>query len=122
MSEVDELFGSDDGAKPNRALVLTLVASGVLLTLVGLACSILPGGVLILLGFHYADREVDRVEAGYLAESDRPEVERLRLGAQLAVVWLFVVTFAQFMLFQMGFYEAFWDMAILAFRTAIGGG
>ncbi|TNE90181.1 MAG: hypothetical protein EP330_08980 [Deltaproteobacteria bacterium] len=120
MSDVDELFGADDGAKPNTALVTALLASGVTLSVLGLACSVLPGGALILFGFHYADRELDRVDSGYLAEADRPKVQQLRMLAQVAVVWLLIAIVAQLVLLSIGVYDGLWGAAILAARTLLG--
>lgn len=117
MSQVDELFGGDDAAKPNIGLVTGLLASGFALSVLGLACSVLPGGVLILFGYHYADRELDRVDSGYLPEAERPRIARLRAAAQVAVVWLLLATAVQLYLLGRGFYGPLWDLAI----TALGG-
>ena len=120
MNDVDELFGAEDAARPNRALVLTLLGSGLVLSIAGLACTVLPGGVLILLGFHYADREVDRVETGYLAEADRPVAVSLRVAAQAIVVFLVIITILQIVLFQNGLYDALWGSFFLTIREGLG--
>jgi hypothetical protein len=120
MSDVDDLFGSEDGARPNRALVFTLLCAGLLLSLVGLFCTVLPGGVLTLLGFHYADRDVDRVDTGYLSEADRPAAVRLRTAAQAGVIVLVIVSILQLVLFQEGFYDALWGSFFLTLREGLG--
>ncbi|MFT4627159.1 MAG: hypothetical protein ACI8PZ_005840 [Myxococcota bacterium] len=92
--EVDELFGGEDAPKPRAALVLVLLVTGVVLSVAGLLCSAAPGGVLVLLAWMFIEKELDRVDSGYLAESDRPAVVRLRvvtLVGLLLVVAIFVV-------------------------------
>ena len=114
MSQIDDLFDGEDAAEPNIPLVATLLATGAALAVLGLACTSIPGGVLVLLGFHYADLELDRVDSGYLPESERPRVQRLRTVALIGVVFLAVVIVAQNTLLCMGFYDEFWGTALRA--------
>ena len=91
---VDELFGAEDTPTPRSGLVLSLLGSGLLLAFLGLACSTAPGGLLVLLAWMFVEKELDRVDSGYLAEADRAAVLRLRwvtLAGLFMVVALFVL-------------------------------
>ena len=93
--EVDELFGEGEGApKPRTALVLTLLSTGVLLSVLGLLCVSAPGGVLVLFAWMVVEKELDRVDSGYLAQEERSQVVWLRtltLVGLIAVIGIFVV-------------------------------
>lgn len=92
---VDELFGEGAGrARPRTALIASLLISGLLLTVVGMACIAAPGGILVLLAWMHVEKDVERVESGYLPAEDRPTVElsrRLTYAGLLVVVVLFAV-------------------------------
>ncbi|MCO4745087.1 MAG: hypothetical protein KC912_09880 [Proteobacteria bacterium] len=117
MSQIDDLFEGEDAVKPNVAFISTLLVVGLLLSILGLACSSVPGGILVLLAFHYADVELDRVESGYLPETERPRVRRLRSFALAGVVLLTLVIIQQIWLTSMGFYDVFWEASL---RTLFG--
>ena len=103
---VDDLFGGEDAPRPRSGLVLSLLGLGMVTTVLGLACSTAPGGILVLLAWMFVEKELDRVDSGYLTEEDRPAVLRLRwvtLAGLLIVVALFVVQ--GFLLCQTDLYE-----------------
>jgi hypothetical protein len=114
MSErVDELFGSfGTEARPRTALVVSLTVGGVLLSVGGLACSVLPGVLLVLAAWIVVQRDLDRVESGFL-----PLPERGGLLALRAVVWgavglVALLSAAQLAGLWSGFYSALWGEAI----------
>ncbi len=93
-SDVDEIFGGEDAPKPRTALTLAMLLSGLVVALLGMACTTAPGGVLVLLSWMIVEKELDRVDSGYLAETDRRAVQQLRMavGTGLAfVIALFLI-------------------------------
>lgn len=118
MSEaVDELFGeAGDAARPRTTWILALLIGGVLLALAGMACTAVPGGLLVLGAWAMVEKDLDRVDAGYLALDHRPTLSTLRSavwGGLALVVILFV---AQSVLLCTGFYFQFWATLIESMR------
>lgn len=108
--EVDELFGEGEGAPtPRSALVWTLLVSGLLLSLVGLLCTSAPGGILVLLAWSAVEKEMDRVDNGYLPAEARPTVARMRTATYVGLVLVVLVFVVQGWLFCLGFYEHLWE-------------
>lgn len=94
MSELDELFGEgDDRARPQRTRILALVTGGLFLELVGLMCTSVPGGLLVLMAWTVVEKDLDRIESGYLAPEHRLEVIRLQ-RLVLACIFLTIALFA----------------------------
>jgi hypothetical protein len=116
MSErVDELFGSaGTEARPRTALIVSLTVGGFLLTVGGLACSVIPGALLVLAAWIVVQRELDRVESGFL-----PVTERSSLLALRAIVWIAVGLVALLTVLQLaglwtGVYSVFWGGLVQA--------
>lgn len=109
MSEVDELFSEAGGQpRPRRGLILALLTSGVLLATLGMACTAVPGGLIVLGAWAVADKELDRVIGGYLPADVEADVRRLRawtLGGLGLVICLFL---GQLWLLASGFYDERW--------------
>lgn len=114
---VEELFGEGGRAsKPRTGRVVAVLATGLLLTLLGMACTAVPGGLVTLVAWYLIEKEVDRVDSGFLPLEYRPRLVTLR-----AVVWaslfLVVVLFlVQTVLLFNGVYYALWSAAIELFR------
>ena len=107
--ELDELF--DDGERaprPSVRLVIGLGLSGIALAILGLGCSSAPGGLIVLMAWHLAERELDRVEAGYFPASDRPTLRSLQIFVQVLLGLVVLLFILQGTLFCTGFYEVFW--------------
>lgn len=118
--EVDELFGEGGGAPaPRSTLIWVLLLSGIVLSVVGLACSAAPGGLLVLIAWMTVEKEMDRVDNGYLPADARPTVQRVRTACYLGLVIVILVFVAQAWLFCAGFYEWLWAEALVRF---FGGG
>lgn len=116
MSErVDELFGSaGTEARPRTALILSLTGGGLVVTALGLACSVIPGALVVLAAWVVVQRELDRVESGFLPVTDRP----LLLGLR-AIVWVTVGVVAVAAALQLwgmwsGLYPQLWGEAVRA--------
>lgn len=94
-AELGELFGEGWGhPTPRTRLIGGLLISGVVLTFFGMACIAAPGGLLVLLAWMYVEKDMERLESGYLPEADRPRVELLRnltYGGLLFVILMFVI-------------------------------
>ncbi|MCB9662784.1 MAG: hypothetical protein H6732_01630 [Alphaproteobacteria bacterium] len=119
--EVDELFGEGAGTpEPRLGLVRALLAGGVALTFVGLACSTVPGGLLVLAAWLVIDTEAERVESGYLPADTRPRVvvhQRATLAGLILVGLMFT---AQMLLLMGGFYDVFWGELLRAALAVAG--
>lgn len=114
--EVEELFEGGRAAQPRIKLVLGVLGSGVLLTLLGLACSSVPGGLLTLAGWSILQKEIDRVDSWYLPIEHRPLLYKLRILAWASlgiVVACFVI---QGILLCTGSYVVFWGGLIESLR------
>ncbi len=93
--DLDELFGKEGSrARPRTARIMGLLLSGILLTVLGMACIAAPGGILVLLAWMTVETDQQRLESGYLPASDAAEVERTRrftYAGLLLVVFLFAL-------------------------------
>jgi len=122
MSQADDLFGSKDAPMPRVGLIAALLVSGLLLALLGLACSSIPGGVLILLAWLSVEKELDRVDSGYLPESERARINRWRKSV-IGGLWLVLglVSIQAFLLCLTDVYEV-WLLenleALMLWRTS----
>ncbi len=119
--DVAELFGEGEGAPSPRVLAITsLLGGGLLVALVGMACTAVPGGVMVLFAWMLAEKEMDRIESGYLPADARGVVRLLQTATfvgVLVVVFLFV---AQGYLFCSGFYDELW-MSMLEWLVGADG-
>ncbi|MBX2798948.1 MAG: hypothetical protein KTR31_14825 [Myxococcales bacterium] len=112
--QVEELFGEGGGTpKPRLGLVMALLTSGMLLALMGLACSSAPGGALVLVAWVVVEKERDRIDSGYLPSDVRPAVDRLRRVTWASVVSVVMLFTAQFLLMMIGFYTPIWRAVIV---------
>ena len=111
--KVDELFG--EGATkvaPKTRLIITLLGLGCALTVLGLACSSVPGGLIVLWAWTLMEKEIDRVESGYLPEDSLPALRRLKGVVWLTLGLVVVVFMIQSALLFNGFYFFLWGSAI----------
>ncbi len=109
MSDLEELFGEGAGAPaPRTTLVASLLLFGLTLAIAGMACTAAPGGLLVLAGWMVVEKELDRIDSGYLPTDARPHVLRLRLFAYAAVLLVIGLFIAQGVLFCFGGYDMLW--------------
>lgn len=112
-SEIDELFGEGGGAPaPRTGLVAGLLGMGLVTAVLGLACSAAPGAGLVLLGWYVVEKDVARVESGYLAPSAAPTVRVLRGAALASVLAVIALFFVQGALLQVGAYDGPWSAVV----------
>ena len=105
-NEVEELFGEGGGAPTPRVwLVWSLLVSGVIVSILGLACLSVPGGILVLLAVMTIETEMDRVENGYLPADERSRVQTLRNITYGGLALVILIFFLQGYLFCGGYYE-----------------
>ena len=115
MDEIDELFGSEGGQpQPRRGLIIGLLATGILFSIGGMACTAAPGGMLVLGAWMVVEKEMDRVESGYLPADVRAEVQRLHRFTLLGVATVLSLFALQAWLLADGCYEQLWGSAIQA--------
>jgi hypothetical protein len=114
LGTLDELFEptaatSSRGAPTARgALVRAWVALGLLLATAGLALSSVPGGALVLAAWYVAERDLARIQAGYLPIDAEPDALDARRYAVVGVLGALVVLALQAWLLSSGFYAVFW--------------
>jgi len=112
---LDELFGGGTGqAEPRARLVMGLLAGGVTLAALGMLCSAVPGGIIVLIAWHQLERESERLEAGYLAQSAAPVILKMQAMTYFSVTLVTFLFVAQAFLFAMGFYDSLWQAMIAA--------
>ena len=103
---VDELFGQGEGAPhPRVGRVLGLLGGGLLLTVLGFGCTVLPGAGLVMLAWFVVEKDMGRVENGFLPAETRPLVARLRNATRATVLATVLLLIAQFALVQSGLYD-----------------
>lgn len=111
--ELDELFGAGLGQpQPRTRLVWGLLVGGLLLALAGMACTAAPGGVVVLVAWLVVDKELDRVDSGYLPSTFRAGLERLRRVVYAGVLLVVILFTVQGLLFCSGYYAPLWEWAI----------
>ncbi|MCB9669153.1 MAG: hypothetical protein H6736_14190 [Alphaproteobacteria bacterium] len=111
---VDELFGEGSGRpRPRSALIGTLLAVGLFLTVVGMACINAPGGLIVLFAWLLVEKDLERLESGYLPEVDRAEVERMRAVTYAGLQLVVVLFFLQALLLCMGAYDVLLEQVYL---------
>lgn len=119
--EIEELFGEGGGApQPRLGRVVALLVSGLIVSFLGLACSSVPGGALVLLAWVAIDKEMDRVDSGFLPTAARGPIARLRTITLASVVLVVVLFGAQLVLMIGGFYDALWRTALTMLGSMIG--
>lgn len=108
-ADLEELFGEGHGqAAPRTRLVGVLALSGLLLAVLGLACTTVPGGVLVLLAWMTIEKELGRIQSGYLSADFQPIVDQTRKWTYLCLVLVVLLFTLQFILLCQGFYETLW--------------
>lgn len=96
MATTDELFEGGPAPVPRTARVVGLVGGGLVVAVLGLGCSVLPGVLLVLAGWFFAEGDVERVDNGYLAADHARRVRATRVLAALAVLLTCVLVAVQF--------------------------
>jgi len=119
--DVDELFGDGEGVPtPRTGAILGLLLGGLAVAVAGLACTAVPGGVLVLLGWMLVEKEMDRIDSGYLPDAARRPVARLKLVAYGAVGLIIALFLLQAYLFCSGAYDALWGSLLELTIDTIG--
>lgn len=123
LREVDELFGSESAPKPRTAQIGALLLLGNLLAIIGLFCSSAPGGAVILWAWLLHEKELERLESGYLASTQVSHVRGMGTLVYMSVAILVLLFALQAVLFCGGFYDMLWAAAIDAMvQIALQGG
>lgn len=118
--EVGELFGEGAGAaRPRTTLAVGLLIAGLVLTVLGMACTTAPGGLVVLGAWMVIEKEHERLESGYFPESLRGRIETVRSFATAGVSTVIVLFLVQGVLLCSGFYDALW-MGMLAWVLGVG--
>ncbi|TVQ91865.1 MAG: hypothetical protein EA397_08155 [Deltaproteobacteria bacterium] len=112
--DVEELFEGGRAAEPRVKWVLGVLISGLVLTLLGMACTAVPGGLVTLAGWNALQKEIDRVDSGYLPIEHRPMLQRLQILAWASLGIVVACFIAQGVLLCLGFYTTLWGLALEA--------
>jgi len=114
MSRLDELFGEATAeVQPRTNQVYALIGAGLLVALLGLACSSVPGVIVVLLGWYVADKEGDRLDSGFLPQTFAASVHHAQRVAWFGVAGAVLIILAQVMLFCGGFYRVYLEALLL---------
>ena len=112
-SDVDELFGQGDAPpRPRTAVISLWMYTGLTLAVFGLACTSVPGALLVLWAWSMLDAELARVDNGYLAPEARDELTALEWRMWAAIGALVMLLLFQATLLSNGFYEWLWETAL----------
>jgi hypothetical protein len=112
-ADLDELFGDKGGAPaPRVKLIMRLLVTGLLLTLLGLACTAAPGGLMVLGAWLVVEAEMERVDNGFLPADAAADIGRLRAATFAALLVVLLVFAVQTVLFATGFYDVIWNRAV----------
>lgn len=112
-SDVDELFGQGEAPpRPRTAVISLWMYTGLVLSVFGLACTSVPGALIVLWSWSALDGELERVENGYLAPEARTELRALEWRMWATIGALVVLLFLQATLLGQGFYEWLWETAL----------
>lgn len=108
--EVDSLFsGVDARPEPRIRMVLGLLFGGLAMAFLGLACSSAPGGLIVLGAWAVAEKEMDRVESGYLPEEVRPRIRSVQQAVLVGLGLVLVMFVVQAWLLSQGVYDILWS-------------
>lgn len=114
---VDELFGEGGkAARPRTGRVIAVLVTGLVMTLLGMACTAVPGGLVTLVAWYLVQKEVDRVDSGFLPLEYRPRLSLLRTIVWASLFLVVLLFFVQTVLLFNGVYFALWSQAIELFR------
>jgi hypothetical protein len=117
--QVDELFGdASTQPKPRIALITSLLASGMLMALLGLACTSVPGGLMVLWSWSLVETEVGRIDSGYLAEDWRSTLTLLKQLVWIGLGIIMALFLMQLFLLQAGVYPELWSPLIQLLEPA----
>jgi len=121
-NEVEELFSEGTQAvRPKVGRVFALILIGLAIALLGFPCSAVPGGVVVMFGWYFAEKEYARLQAGFFANDLRPTIVGARgvaIGGVVATSLLFAT---QLYLTSYGYYEGWWRSAVVALGWLLWG-
>jgi hypothetical protein len=114
--KVDELFGKGgEVANPRVGLAYGLLAAGVALALIGSLCTSIPGGVLVLVSWLVVQRDLDRIESGYLPADHGTNVRNAQIACALGIFLVIGLEVFQMMLYGGAFQDLLmWFLAQFA--------
>jgi len=121
-NEVDELFAEESrGVKPRVGLVFVLTLVGLLVAVTGFPCSAVPGGVIVLLAWFFAEKEYARLQTGFFGSDRRSEIVGARAAAIGGVVITALIFSLQLVLTWMGVYEQWWPGIVVLLGWLVWG-
>lgn len=121
--EVGELFGeSGTSARPRTGLVIAVLVTGLTLTVLGMVCTAVPGGIVTLISWAMVEREIDRVDSGFLPLQHRPALVAVRGSVYVGLLIVLALFVVQGVLLCNGTYVALWSAAIELLRPLASAG
>jgi len=112
-AELDELFGKEVRPQPRTVSVIVLAVTTLLLTAIGLMCSVIPAYLPALAAWNIAETDTDRLQEGYLGVESTTQVAWARRSSYVLLVGLSLVLIAQGYLVTTGFYAELWSGMLL---------
>jgi hypothetical protein len=112
--DVDELFGGTDAPKPRLGRIAVLLIAGWITVIVGLACSVIPGLLVLAWAWNTVETDWERIANGYYPEDQRRKVVVARIVTYATIFLGLCVLIVQWFLLGWGFYHMLWSAAIEA--------
>lgn len=114
---LDDLFDGGQSATPRSKSIRALLFSGLTLAVLGMACTTVPGGALVLVSWAMTDTEQKRLASGFLPASYEKEVASLQRQTFVGVCAVLGLFALQIALLCSGFYNEFWLQALLTLSS-----
>ncbi len=106
IDEVDELFGrSGDAARVRVGPVIAVLTFGMILITAGLAISVVPGVIVVLVARTMVDKEAERLRNGFLPADSGASVRGLRIASTIVLLLAAIALFIQGWMVWSGLYE-----------------
>lgn len=119
-TDVGELFGEEGStAQPKITRVIIVLVTGMTLTVVGMACTAVPGGLITLIAWALAEKELGKVDSGFLPIESRPSLVALRLAVLVCLALVLLLFILQGILLCSGVYFTAWTAAIEMLRPVV---
>jgi len=115
--DVDELFGAGGReVRPRTVPILVTLGCGLVVAVLGLACTSVPGGLMVLVSWMLIEKEMSRIESGYLPVKYEGNLRSLRIAVWAGMILILIIFFLQAYLLCTGTYVTVWSALLDGLR------